>query len=231
MSDRSAVVAIVPAWNEEATIADTVASLRQLPEVASVLVVDDGSTDATSYRAREAGADVLMLPRNGGKARAVEEGIRRADAPLLLLIDADLGLTASLASCLVGPVVGGTADMTIARFPVVPGRGGGMGWAVRVARKGTQLLTGRELFAPLSGQRCLTREAALSALPLASGFGLEVCLNIAVLRAGFRVEEVQTAMDHRVTQNDWRGRRHRLRQLVHILRGLVHAGWVYRKRP
>lgn len=221
------VSAIVPAYNESDRVAATVAAIRALDGVDEVVVVDDGSRDDTAARAEAAGARVIRLPRNRGKAAALEAGIAAATGDALLLLDADLAQTASEAGVLVDPVRAGDADMTIALFPVIPGRGGGMGLVVRLAREGVARLTGRRLTAPLSGQRCLTRRAIEAALPFATGFGVETALNVAVLRAGLRVVEVPTRMDHRVTQNDWRGRLHRLRQLRDVAKALVSAARRY----
>ncbi|MBL9127935.1 MAG: glycosyltransferase, partial [Verrucomicrobiales bacterium] len=66
-------VAILPAWNEAPTLGDVVAGLRG--RVERVLVVDDGSTDATAARAREAGAEVLSLGTNRGKGAALRAGL------------------------------------------------------------------------------------------------------------------------------------------------------------
>ena len=64
----------IPAWNEEASIAAVIADVREhLPE-ADILVVDDGSTDATAARAREAGALVASLPFNQGLGAALQTG-------------------------------------------------------------------------------------------------------------------------------------------------------------
>jgi hypothetical protein len=64
----------IPAWNEEASVADVIAGLREsLPE-ADVLVVDDGSTDETVARARAAGARVASLPFNQGLGAALQTG-------------------------------------------------------------------------------------------------------------------------------------------------------------
>ena len=64
----------IPAWNEEASVAEVIGDVRKhLPE-ADVLVVDDGSTDATAARAREAGAIVASLPFNQGLGAALQTG-------------------------------------------------------------------------------------------------------------------------------------------------------------
>ena len=64
----------IPAWNEEASVAEVIGDVREhLPE-ADVLVVDDGSSDATAARAREAGAIVASLPFNQGLGAALQTG-------------------------------------------------------------------------------------------------------------------------------------------------------------
>ena len=85
------VVAVVPAFNEARAIADVVRGAT--PHVASVLVVDDGSTDGTAEAARAAGAEVLSLAKNQGKGAAVRAGLQRlaeTDATHALLMDGDL---------------------------------------------------------------------------------------------------------------------------------------------
>lgn len=66
------VVAIIPAYNEAASIAGVVR--ETLPFVEAVAVVDDGSRDGTADIAREAGAHVIEQPRNKGKGRALQAG-------------------------------------------------------------------------------------------------------------------------------------------------------------
>ena len=218
------VAVIIPALNEQERIAATVTAARTLPGVVQVIVVSDGSTDDTEHRACEAGALVVRHARNRGKAAAMETGAEAATAagaPHLLFLDADLQATASEAAVLVPPVLRGEADMTVATFPVLPNKSGGMGLVVRLARWGIRRLTGRTMAAPLSGQRCITQAAFEAARPLARGFGVETALTIDVLRAGCRVLEVPTQMTHRVTGRDWGARRHRARQFFHVARALA----------
>jgi len=67
-------LAVVPAYNESATIRDVVGRLRADAPDFDVLVIDDGSTDATSELARDAGARVVRLPFNLGIGGAVQAG-------------------------------------------------------------------------------------------------------------------------------------------------------------
>ena len=67
-------LAIVPAYNEVGAIAATVAEIRAAAPQFDVLVIDDGSTDATAATARAAGALVLILPFNLGIGAAVQAG-------------------------------------------------------------------------------------------------------------------------------------------------------------
>ena len=213
------VVALVPAKDRADSIVATVAALVRIPTVDRVVVIDDGSTDATANLAAAAGATVARLQVNRGKGAAVAAGVAAApEADAYLLIDADLGDTAGLAEALLGPVVAGDADMTIAVLPSA-GSKGGFGSVRRLAAEGIRRATGFAPRAPLSGQRAVRGEL-LRSLPLAGRFGLETGLTIDALRAGARVLEVDVAMDHRHTGRRLAGFRHRGNQGVDIVRAL-----------
>ena len=64
----------IPAWNEESSIAGVIEGVREVLPDADVLVVDDGSTDATVERARATGARVASLPFNQGVGAAQQTG-------------------------------------------------------------------------------------------------------------------------------------------------------------
>ena len=84
------VSVIIPAYNEEQAIGDTIGKIHKLALPASeLLVIDDGSTDATAEVARQAGAKVLSHPYNIGNGAAVKTGIRSALGRVLVFMDGD----------------------------------------------------------------------------------------------------------------------------------------------
>ncbi|HWT44457.1 MAG TPA: glycosyltransferase family 2 protein, partial [Vicinamibacterales bacterium] len=89
MADPSSVSIVIPALNEEASIGGVVATLRGAAPWLEILVIDDGSTDATANRAEAAGATVIRHPYNKGNGAAVKSGIRRAAGEYVLVLDAD----------------------------------------------------------------------------------------------------------------------------------------------
>ncbi len=110
----------IPAYNEEATIAKALAALpKSVTGFSSVetLVIDDGSTDATSDRARAAGAGrVVRLTTNRGLAEAFSVGLSEAlamGADVIVNFDADLQYDPADIPALTAPVLEGRADFTI----------------------------------------------------------------------------------------------------------------------
>ena len=80
---------VVPAYNESASIAALVSSLRNAAQWREIIVVDDGSTDDTGRNAADAGARVLRHPYNKGNGASVKTGIRNATGEFVLILDAD----------------------------------------------------------------------------------------------------------------------------------------------
>jgi glycosyltransferase involved in cell wall biosynthesis len=92
MSNRNEHLAVIPAYNEAATVASVVHELQLRAPECDVLVVNDGSTDATADRARDAGAAVLDLPFNLGIGGAVQAGFvyaREHDYRFMTQVDGD----------------------------------------------------------------------------------------------------------------------------------------------
>lgn len=109
------VTCIIPAYNEAARIAQVLAAVTDHPLIAQIIVVDDGSQDATSAVVRAiTGVELISLPRNIGKTAALAVAIRQAKGRNLLLVDADLiGLAAADLTALIDPVQSGRADVSI----------------------------------------------------------------------------------------------------------------------
>ena len=216
--DRN-VVAVVAAHEESDRIASTVSALHAL--VDEVVVVDDGSADATSSAALLAGATVLRASRRRGKGRAIEEALERLpSATTWLLADADLADSAALLGPLVEAVQQGRADIAIAAFPKLAG--GGFGIIKRAAARSIRVVCGFDAHEPLSGQRALTGAALAAVRPLAPGFGLEVGMTIDAVRAGLRVVEIPIeGLTHRPTGRGPRGFVHRARQGVDIVGAVI----------
>lgn len=220
------VVALIPAHDEAERIASTVAGARGIDGVTRVVVVDDGSRDATSQLAEEAGAKVIRLATNVGKGAALDAGaVRAEDADILLLLDADLGDTAAQGALLLAPILSGEADLAIAAFPRPTGKAG-FGLVKGLARWGiAHFGSGFEANAPLSGQRALTRAAVEAVRPFSTGFGVEVTMSVRALRAGLRLVEVPTTMSHAATGRDFAGFVHRGRQFTHVAMALVRMAF------
>ena len=90
MTSASKVAALVPAYREEKHIADVVRRART--QLDNVLVVDDGSPDATAAQAREAGAEVTVHEQNQGKGAAIQTGLRvliERGFDYILILDGD----------------------------------------------------------------------------------------------------------------------------------------------
>lgn len=237
---------VIPAKDEAERIAATVTAARSIPGVDVVVVVDDGSADTTAVTARAAGVRVVRHHRNRGKAAAMEtgaahvrdlergipgevpdaegRGLRTDDPRALLFLDADLASTAAETAPLATPVLAGEADATIAVLPPQASPGGGRGLVVGLARRGIERATGWSPTQPLSGMRCLTREAFERVRPLAPGWGVETAMTIDLLHAGLRVREVPCGLQHRVSGSGWRAQAHRAAQYRDVVRALAARG-------
>lgn len=106
---------IMPAYNEEPRIRDTIASAKAVSD-SEIIVVDDGSGDATGKAALSSGATLLRLPFNLGYGAAIQTGIKYAFGrgyECAVFMDADGQHDAAFIAALVAPVASGEADVAI----------------------------------------------------------------------------------------------------------------------
>ena len=83
------VTILLPAYNEEQGIGNTIRGIKELYPEYEILVVDDGSTDNTRDEAVKAGAHVMRHPHNIGNGAAIKTGLRYASGEWVLMMDAD----------------------------------------------------------------------------------------------------------------------------------------------
>ena len=111
---RHNIIAVIPAYNEERFIGSVVLKAQQHAD--AVIVVDDGSTDATGEIAEAAGAVVVQHPQNQGKGVALATGFRRAlelDPDVVITLDADGQHRPEEMRCVAAPVLNGQADIVV----------------------------------------------------------------------------------------------------------------------
>jgi len=207
---------VIPAFDEEAAIGDVVARVRAAADWLEVLVVDDGSTDATAARAEAAGARVVRHPYNKGNGAAVKTGIRNAKGDVVLLMDADGQHDPAEMQDLVGPV--GRYDLVIgARRAGDQSLVRALGNAVFNAL--ASWLTGMTIPDLTSGFRAARRERLLEVLHLLpNGFSYPTTSCLALLKAGRDVRFVPIRARRRIGRSKIRPLRDGVRFLLIILK-------------
>jgi len=172
-----ATTAVIAAYNEEGTIADILRALTQSPLIDEVIVVSDGSTDATVEISRGFNVTTIALRENRGKGYAMRVGVDYARNDILFFADGDmLDLTQEHIESLVGPVMRGECEMNI---------------GVRHRGPLLDFLHLKMQCGPvLSGIRVMRREV-FDAVPMQyqERFKIEAALNCFCSRSGFRQQQ------------------------------------------
>lgn len=184
------VSVIIPAWNEEKTIANTVARARKAFPEGEVIVIDNASKDETEANAKQAGALVLRESKKG-KGHALKKGLAKASGEILVFLDADIrNLSPSMLKRLVRPVMNGECEavigtfsspfpQTLTEFAYKPLVGSAFPEVAKAIPD-----------SPLSGQRALTKGLARKTRFL-NGFGVEVGMNIDWVQNKTRIKMIQ----------------------------------------
>jgi glycosyltransferase involved in cell wall biosynthesis len=186
LADPATVSVVIPAMNEEHAIGEVVSGLQRVAAWHEILVVDDGSSDATGARAMAAGARVVRHPYNKGNGAAVKTGIRSAGGEFVLIIDADgqhqpadaVRLAAHLG---VFDLVIGARDAATQATTARRGGNALLNWLA-------SYLTGRQIPDLTSGFRA-ARTACLREFLhlLPNGFSTPTTTTLAFIKAGYNV--------------------------------------------
>lgn len=217
------VTVIVPAYNEESRIKNTILALKSIEYIQNIYVIDDGSTDKTYDVASSlTSVNVICQPSNKGKGEALYKGIQLAlkDSDIIVFVDADLEESAKDIEKLILPILENKADVTIAKFPPAKGKGG-FGFVKKLAREGVYINTGTRIDTVLSGQRAFKKEVLEEINYCYTGYGVELGMTIDILNRGYSIMEVDVNMYHNETGRDLSGFIHRGKQFWQILMVLV----------
>lgn len=210
------VAAVVPAYNEELTIAAVVAALKASPLLDEVIVVSDASTDRTDVRAAEAHARVVHLPQRSGKGAAMLRGVAATDAPIILFVDADLrGLTVDHVERLLAPVLGGARAMNVG-----------------LRDRGAVINRLSHWLPLISGERAMRREVIERVPPrFISGYMVESALNYwcrtrrlsygSILLKGLSIRRKYEKVGWRI------GGMQYLKMTKQIIRGMISIRWAW----
>ena len=117
------VSVIIPAYNEEETVAKVVEVIKKVSFVDEIVVVNDGSSDNTEAEALKAGAVVINHEVNKGKGEALYTGYTQIDCDIIAFIDADIyNLTSQKVEAMIRPILDGKTDITKTKFARESGR-------------------------------------------------------------------------------------------------------------
>ena len=196
----------IPAWNEQDSVASVIADVRECLPEADLLVIDDGSGDATAERAREAGALVASLPFNQGLGAALQTGYLyalREGYDFCAHLDADGQHPAPVVVRVLAEVKADHADLVIgSRYSDPAAEAGADDYRPTFSRRiGTSVfrffltLATRQRFTDTtSGMRAANRQVmALFSEHYSPDFAEIESLQLAV-REGLRVEELPVRM-------------------------------------
>jgi glycosyltransferase involved in cell wall biosynthesis len=221
MSDSDPTLAVlIPCLNEEDGVAQVVKEYAGAFPAARILVVDNGSTDATATRARGAGAEVVTEPRRG-KGRAILTAFDLLAEDLVLMVDGDGSYPAEGAHLLLAAWRADPTDMvTGIRVPensqvFRPFHQAGSTAFAAVFRLVFQYEP-RDLF---SGLRLFSKKFYKSVPLLFRGFELETELTVQAVEKGFRLAEVDVPFRARAAGSQSKLRT--LRDGIRILRLLI----------
>lgn len=198
------IAILIPALNEELTIAGVIHAFRDACPEARIIVFDNASTDCTARRARAAGAEVRVEPRRG-KGNVVQSMFRAVDADVYVMVDGDATYPATRVHDLIRPIMNGSADMVIGSrlhrgsasdFRTL-NRIGNVFYATLLRR-----LFGVRITDLLSGYRAFSRRLVTTLPLLGGGFETEAEMTIKAVHRGFHVAEVPVSLVSRPAGSD-----------------------------
>ena len=202
------IAIIIPAYNEELTIGSVVLDARKYSN--KVIVINDGSKDRTAEVARMAGAQVIDMERNSGKAAAIMRGfkaVKNKGFSAVVMMDGDGQHLASDITKLLPPILLGEADLVIgSRFlykknQIPKYRQIGQ----KILNRMTNAGTSSKVSDTQSGFRALSNRAISSMDFQTSGYAVEQDMIVHFAEKGLRMVEVPISVRYDVPNGHKQG--------------------------
>jgi len=215
---KTRVSVVLPARNESTPIGNVVMQIRaQLPEV-EVIVVDDGSTDATGEAATKSGARVIRQPYSKGNGAAIKTGARAASGDVIVFMDADGQHDPADIPALLARLDEGY-DMVVGARQAGSQASLGRGMANRFYNRLASYMTGHKVEDLTSGFRAVRAEKFREFLYLLpNGFSYPTTSTMAFFRAGYSVAYEQIHAARRIGKSHIRPLHDGLRFLLIIFK-------------
>ncbi len=194
----SNISVIIPALNEQEPIAGVVRECLATGLPDEVIVVDNGSTDRTAARSREAGARVVTAPRGYGRACAAGVRALSPTCDIVMFLDGDGSDVPAFMNQLVDPIARGTHDFVIGSRTRGQRESGSMNFqqilSGRIAGMILRLLYGVR-YTDMCPFRAIRREALAKLNMREETYGWNLEMQMKAARCGLRVLEIP--VDHR----------------------------------
>lgn len=192
------ITVIIPAKNEEAGLRKVLPLLLQLLPKAEIIVVDDGSTDATANVSKQLGAKVVSHPYSKGNGAAIKTGARTATREVILCMDADSQHDPSQISTLVDKYYEGYHMVVGARSRVAQASAA-RAFGNFVYNRLSSWVVGHRIADLTSGFRIVNREKFVRFIDLLpNGFSYPTTITMAFFKVGYSVGYVDVRVDQRI---------------------------------
>ena len=181
------VSVVIPAFNEEKSIAHVIDTVKKVSNITEIIVVDDGSEDKT-YDLASKYDDIILLKhyKNKGKGSAMKTGLKKVTNNIVLFLDADLPeINQYQVEAIIQPIIDGQADITKTKFKREAGR------VTELTAKPLLQFFFPELNfdQPLSGQFAAIK-SFLDAIDLEHDYGVDIGIVLDADAQGMRIQEV-----------------------------------------
>jgi glycosyltransferase involved in cell wall biosynthesis len=188
------IAVLLPCYNEEAAIAQTVAGFKAALPGATIYVYDNNSSDGTAAAARKAGA-VVRTERQQGKGHVVRRMFADVDADIYVMADGDLTYDPASAPKMVELLLADQLDMVVGtrKHEAKAAYRGGHVLGNKAFTGILSGLFGRSFSDIFSGYRAFSRRFVKSFPVLSSGFEIETEMSVHALELRMPVGEVETA--------------------------------------